>query len=145
MSKLNTFFYYNDRFYKILKQTKSLHYVTGYECLIDRVEKTNDNKEKVFYSSELYYIHNSVKLHFKKFYKCDIFKFIDKVYLLSDENTTVIIDNYKNLPFIKCECPICDMNRDNYTGFYKCTHSLCRTCFDKWNIKNNTCPFCRSE
>ncbi len=44
------------------------------------------------------------------------------------------------------ECPVCFMNVEKSEHvFYPCTHSLCQTCFNKWEKSSviNRCPICR--
>ena len=126
--------------YKVLIESKSLYYLTGYECLIDKTETTDESKMKIYYSMYNVDFKNKTKLYYTKFLKCQRFKNLKKVYLLSDE----IIDEYKNLPFTICECPICYKEDKNYTDLYDCNHSFCKICFNKWSETNLTCPLCRS-
>lgn len=52
-------------------------------------------------------------------------------------------NNYKWLKYIsnKFECTICLKNPvDVITS---CNHNICKECFSKWTIHNNSCPFCR--
>ena len=141
MSELNTFFYYKNKMYKVLKESKSLYYLTGYECLIDKTMMAKDRQIKTYFSMYNVDFKSKVKLYYTKFLKCQRFKNLSKVYLLSDN----IIDEYKNLLFSICECPICYAETKNYIGLYECSHLLCKNCFNKWSETQLTCPLCRSR
>ena len=67
MSELNTFFYYKNKMYKVLKESKSLYYLTGYECLIDRTIMAKDKQIKTYFSMYNVYFKNKVKLYYTKF------------------------------------------------------------------------------
>jgi len=41
-------------------------------------------------------------------------------------------------------CPICTENKILINN-YDCIHKFCKGCVIKWNIKNKTCPLCRSN
>lgn len=43
------------------------------------------------------------------------------------------------------ECLICREDKDEKDKItLPCKHCLCQGCFDEWEKRSNTCPFCRS-
>lgn len=41
-------------------------------------------------------------------------------------------------------CSICEKRVNNY-NYSCCQQAICRECLNQWNLKNKTCPFCRSH
>ena len=67
-----------------------------------------------------------------------IVKYKLKITLAKDEQMKRVIH-------VECEeCPVClDEKNDMFKGFFKCSHSMCKECFDI--MPNKICPLCRSE
>lgn len=49
--------------------------------------------------------------------------------------------NYKQKPQITC--PVCYEDMDDGKVILGCNHSFCLQCYNKFHIRNNTCPLCR--
>ena len=69
---------------------------------------------------------------------------LDNEYLsLLQENNNNFLKDKKIIN--NCDsCPICLDSVTQYQGFYKCKHSCCIECYDKWSDKSIYCPTCRS-
>lgn len=144
MTELNTFYYFNDKIFKVMSESKSLYYITGYECLIDKTIQLEDKKTKTYYLPDVD-LTSKTRLYYVRHLKCVRFKTIKNMYILNDGTTSTLIDEYNSLTPTICECPVCYNEKETFEGFYSCSHSFCRGCFDKWTNKNKSCPLCRSE
>ena len=83
---------------------------------------------------------------------CNIKDIRDYTKKLNLDNEYIILLKEHNNNFLKdkkiinnCECcPVCLEDVTKYQGFYKCKHSFCIECYNKWSDNSIYCPTCRS-
>ena len=69
---------------------------------------------------------------------------LDNEYLsLLQENNNNLLKDKKIINNFE-SCPICLDSVTQYQGFYKCKHSCCIECYNKWSDDSIYCPTCRS-
>ena len=66
----------------------------------------------------------------------------DKYSILLNENDKIFLTDKKIIN--NCSCCVCLSNVIQYVGFYKCSHSFCHDCCNKWSKISIYCPTCRS-
>ena len=123
-----------------------------------KVRGMKGHKEVLYYLANKILVNDDIDRMFKLqrqysllvCFKIDVFSIfnletIKKIVKYKLKITLAKDEQMKRVIHVECEeCPVClDEKNDMFKGFFKCSHSMCKECFDI--MPNKICPLCRSE
>ena len=142
--------YYNDWKHTLFNVHSINIYIT-YNIHLLSNEYLKKHKKK-YIKTQLFFFFCYIKILKKA---CNINDICDYTKKLNLDDKYLILLQENNNNFLKdkkiinnCNgsdiCPICLEFVTQYQGFYKCKHSCCIECYNKWSDNSIYCPTCRS-